>query len=165
MTNPVAGSRLEPKFNSFLFAAIGEDRHGMPLSVLSALARRDIDPWEEAAALANLSAEAATERLASLISPPQDGPSALLDPATIAARLVVLLPSHTSSDANGLESGPAFGASSRWWPLAYLGMMLFFIGVQALAGSSRQSPQAVGPPVQASTVADTTPVLFRQAPR
>ena len=165
MTNSVAGSRLEPKFNSFLFAAIGEDRHGMPLSVLSALARRDVDPWEEAAALASLSAEAAIERLAGLISPPQDGPSALLDPATIAARLVLLLPSHSSSGASGFESGTALGASSRWWPLAYLGMMLFFIGVQALAASGRQPPQAVGPHAQASTMADATPLPPRQTPR
>ena len=164
MTNSVAGSRLEPKFNSFLFAAIGEDRHGMPLSVLSALARRDLDPWEEAAALANLSAEAATERLSGLIAPPQDGPSARLDPAAIAARLVVLLPSHSSSGASELGSGTALG-SSRWWPLAYLGMMLFFIGVQALAASGRQPPPAAAPHVQASTVADATPALFRQTPR
>lgn len=164
MTNSVASPRLEPKFNSFLFAAIGEDRHGMPLTVLSALARSDIDPWEEAAALASLPEEAAIERLAGLISPPQDGPSALLDPATIAARLVLLLPSHSSSRTSELESNTTLGASSGWWPLAYLGMMLFLISVQALAASGRQPPQAVGPHVQASRVADAVPPLVRNTP-
>jgi hypothetical protein len=36
------------EFDNFLYASIGADRNGMPLSVLSALARLDLDPWEEA---------------------------------------------------------------------------------------------------------------------
>lgn len=39
------------EFNAFVFAPIGEERNGMLLSVMSALARRDIDPWQEAARL------------------------------------------------------------------------------------------------------------------
>ncbi|MDF2117845.1 hypothetical protein PY365_19885 [Roseiarcaceae bacterium H3SJ34-1] len=48
------------KFDDFLFAPVGEDRNGMIVSLLSALARLDIDPWEEAAELARLPTEAAT---------------------------------------------------------------------------------------------------------
>ena len=44
MTNPVSLSSLDPQFNGFLFASIAEDSHGIALSVLSALARRDVDP-------------------------------------------------------------------------------------------------------------------------
>jgi hypothetical protein len=40
----------------------------MRLSVLSALARAGVDPWEEAAHLARLPGETATQRLASLIA-------------------------------------------------------------------------------------------------
>jgi hypothetical protein len=36
------------EYDDFLFASMGEDRNGLPLSVLSALARLDVDPWEEA---------------------------------------------------------------------------------------------------------------------
>ena len=65
---------LGSEFDDFLFAPIGEDRNDMPLSVLSALARLDIDPWHEAAELARLPRETATQRLASLIAALPDGP-------------------------------------------------------------------------------------------
>ncbi len=55
-------------FDPFLFAAVGEERNGMLLSVLSALARLDLDPWFEAASLSRLPAAAATQRLTSLLS-------------------------------------------------------------------------------------------------
>jgi hypothetical protein len=42
------------EFNDFLFAPIGEDRNGMLVSVLSGLARSDVDPWQEATRLAEL---------------------------------------------------------------------------------------------------------------
>jgi hypothetical protein len=55
------------EFNQFLFAPIGEDKNGMLVSVLSGLARSDVDPWQEAAKLAQLPGEAATKELAALI--------------------------------------------------------------------------------------------------
>ena len=67
----------------------------MLLSVLSALARLDIDPWQEAAKLARLPGETATQRLAALIAELPDEPSADPDPVTIAARLIALLPRPT----------------------------------------------------------------------
>ena len=96
MTRSVSTSLLGPEFDNFLFAPI-EDRNEMPLSVLSALARLDFDPWEEAANLAQLPGETATQRLASLIAALPDGPSAPLDPGTIAARLIALLPGRASN--------------------------------------------------------------------
>ena len=68
----------------------------MLLSVLSALARQDIDPWQEAANLAGLPRVTATRRLASLIAALPDEPSADRDPGTIAARLIALLPRRAS---------------------------------------------------------------------
>ena len=53
MTATASVSRLGSEFDDFLYAPIGEDRNGMLLSVLSALARLDIDPWQEAAKLAD----------------------------------------------------------------------------------------------------------------
>ena len=47
-------SFFRPEFDDFLYAAIGSDKDEMPLSVLSALARLNIDPWEEAAELSEL---------------------------------------------------------------------------------------------------------------
>ncbi len=78
------------ELDAFLMAPVGEDsnNNGMQLSVLSALARQGIDPWEEAAGLSRLPSEAATRKLTSLIAALPDGPSRRLDPGTIAARLI-----------------------------------------------------------------------------
>lgn len=45
---------LEPQYDAFLFAPVCE-AYEMTLSVLSLLARQDVDPWQEAARLAQLS--------------------------------------------------------------------------------------------------------------
>ena len=76
MTPSASASQFDPEFENFLFAPIGADRNGMLLSVLSALARLDIDPWQEAVQLAALPEETATRRLSSLIAALPDGPSA-----------------------------------------------------------------------------------------
>jgi len=88
MTNAVLGS----EFDAFLFAPIGWDQNEMALSVVSALARLDIDPWQEAAKLARLSQTTAAGRLAGLLADLPDGTPAHLDPIGTAARLVALLP-------------------------------------------------------------------------
>ena len=98
MTHSASFSVLGSEFDDFLFAPIGEDRNDMPLSVLSALARLDIDPWQEAAELARLPRETATQRLALSIAALPDGASAHLEHGTIAARLIALLPRLASSN-------------------------------------------------------------------
>jgi hypothetical protein len=68
MISSVSISVLGAEFDDFLFAPIGKDRNGTPLSVLSALARLDIDPWQEADKLSQLPGETAVQRLTSLIA-------------------------------------------------------------------------------------------------
>jgi hypothetical protein len=58
---------FKPEFDDFLYAPIGTENNDMPLSVLSALARLGIDPWEEASVLTGLSREEASRRLATII--------------------------------------------------------------------------------------------------
>jgi hypothetical protein len=70
----------------------------MRLSVLSALARLEVDPWQEVTKLAGLPGATATERSASLIALLPNEPSMHRDPDTIAARLVPLLPRRGSSN-------------------------------------------------------------------
>ncbi|MGA7451114.1 MAG: hypothetical protein WBW73_07500 [Rhodoplanes sp.] len=84
MTRPALVSVLGSEFDDFLFAPIGEDRNDTPVSVLSALARLDMDPWQEAAELAQLPGETATQRLVSLMAALPDGPLADRDLGTIA---------------------------------------------------------------------------------
>jgi hypothetical protein len=82
---------LPTDFDAFLLAPIGEDVNGLPLTLLSLLARLDVDPWEEAASLALLPPESAALRLTSLLATPAGGPVPQADPSTIATRLVTLL--------------------------------------------------------------------------
>ena len=68
MTRAAAASIQQSQFNDFLFAPIGNEKNGMLLTVLSALARLDVDPWREAASMAQMSTEAATGRCQSKFS-------------------------------------------------------------------------------------------------
>ena len=97
VTGAVSVSFFRPEFDDFLYAAIGTDKSEMPLSVLSALSRLDIDPWEEAAELFEMPTETATQRLASLIARLPAGRWAQTDARAIAGRLIKLLPSRSNS--------------------------------------------------------------------
>lgn len=82
---------LRPEFEEFLYSPIGEFNDETPSSVLSALARQNLDPWEEAAHLAQLPRESAILRLTPMITSATGGSPAAPSPVT-AARLLALLP-------------------------------------------------------------------------
>jgi hypothetical protein len=130
MTNSASLSPLGSEFDDFLFASIGEDKNGMLLSVLSALARLDIDPWQEAAKLARLPGETATGRLASLIAALPDGPSERLDPATIAGRLIALLPRRASTNILPREMLLGADAIKNSRAVIFVIIMAFMLGAQ-----------------------------------
>jgi hypothetical protein len=92
---PLLGS----EFDDFLFAPVSEEENGMLLTVMSALARLDMDPWQETANLARLPRQTAIERLAGFILALPGQPSAQLDTGSIAAGLIARLPHHSSSNA------------------------------------------------------------------
>ena len=76
------------EFDQFLYAPIAEERSGMLLSVLSALARLNLDPWDEAARLARLPRATATSYLTTLIAALPEGPAARTDPGALALSLI-----------------------------------------------------------------------------
>jgi hypothetical protein len=78
------------EFEPFLHAVIEEDPQGPALTMLSALARCDLDPWEQAASLADLAPADAVVQLIALLRalPPGRRPP----DALVAARLQALLP-------------------------------------------------------------------------
>jgi hypothetical protein len=76
VTRTIAAPTAGTKFDEFLYAPIGEENNGMLLSVLSALARLDVDPWDEASRLARLPRSAAIQFLTTLIGALPDGSSA-----------------------------------------------------------------------------------------
>ena len=133
------------EFNNFLFAPIGEDKNGMLVSVLSGLARSDVDPWQEAAKLAQLPGETATSELAALIGALPDRAASYPDPRTIAKRLIALLPHPLGADG-GSQQGPPHGAwavmnSRPWW--IYVVFMCFVLGTQFLI-ANHQLPAKPG---------------------
>lgn len=92
LTSPTSVSQFRSEFDAFLYASVEDRSDGPLLSVLSALARLDIDPWQEAATLARMSRDKAAWRMAALIEALPDEPSAHMNAKTIATRLVALLP-------------------------------------------------------------------------
>ncbi len=148
---------LGSEFDDFLFAPIGEDRNDMPLSVLSALARLDIDPWHEAAELARLPGETAAQRLALLIAALPDGPLAHLDPGTISARLVALLPRRGRSNLPSPKKLLSVGAATNprtFIPMIFIYVIvaIFMMGAQWIAASREPPAQVDGARAPASTL-------------
>ena len=68
MTHAALTPLLGRAFDPFLFASIDDETDGPLLSVVSALARLDVDPWQEAASLARMPKEKAKQRLTSLLA-------------------------------------------------------------------------------------------------
>jgi len=81
-----------PELDPFLYSAVGDEVDGVPLSVLSALARLGLDPRDEAIRLSHLTKDAAIDQLARLIAqlPERCWPMSEVQP--IASRLIDLLP-------------------------------------------------------------------------
>ncbi len=101
-----APTRLSDQFNAFLRSALWLDRDETPLSVLSALARLDVDPWEEAAQLAALPEPSASARLAAMLANLPGGPSIRRDLDAICVRSISLLscPAGPAAHASGLPA-------------------------------------------------------------
>jgi hypothetical protein len=113
------------QFNAFLFALVGEEKSGLQLTVLSALARLGLDPWEEAERLSTLSEEAATSSLTARLAGLPNGSWKAADSRSIAVHLVGYLPkrssSQRSSQGGSLEaqkSSPGVWSFLAWAALA-----------------------------------------------
>ena len=144
MTRPVWATALGSEFDDFLFAPIAEESNGMMLSVISALARLDLDPWQEASNLAGLPGETATKRVASLlIAALPDGPSARRDPEAIAARLTALLPRR--ANPNIARRTTLLGADNvkklRAGIAMYVVFMVFMLVAQLMMATRQPTAQ------------------------
>jgi hypothetical protein len=92
MKSAAGQSPLGYELDDFLFASLGEDRNGLPLSVVSLFARMDLDPWQEAGILAALPREAATKRLAGSLDTLTDPQLRKTNFEATVLRLLALLP-------------------------------------------------------------------------
>ncbi len=92
------GSRLDSQYDAFLFASVCEEDE-LTLSVLSILARQDVDPWQEADRLTQLSKEQAINSFASKIWKSHSERWSPSEASILAIRLIEFLPSHSSAKA------------------------------------------------------------------
>jgi hypothetical protein len=159
---PPQFSLLQSEFNEFLFAPIGEESNDSVLTVLSALARTGIDPWQEAARLAQLSKAVATQRLTAIIAGLPNGRWAQADAGTIAARLVEHLPAQRA--AQPVERGtanakkphnPLVSSRAKLVVVVALGSAVLFA---VIAQMNRATVVDVSSPYSATATSPSVPV-------
>jgi hypothetical protein len=144
VTPATSVSFFRPEFDDFLFAPVGVERNEMLLSVLSALARLGVDPWEEAAELSELPKDTAAQRLASLIARLPVGRWAQTDSRAIADRLIELLPRRSNSKVPLAEK--ADGLRQMTNSTAAKILICAAIGVAALIiATMREPPSQTNP--------------------
>src|SRR5206468_12897528 len=125
------------EYNAFLFAAVGEEKVGLPLTVLSALTRLGFDPWREAARLSDLPKETAARVFAVTIAMLPEGDWKASESEAIAARLVNWLPGRSALAIPLVEAAPITGKKmrSRFATVLSWGVFvaaLFFLGLRLL---------------------------------
>lgn len=123
-------------FDPFLYAPVGDDQQGGLLSVISALARVGVDPWEQAAVLARLPLDAAVRALSALLEKLPAGSGKPVDPTHVATRLVALLPNGsplaaTPTAATGLRTRTATTPNRLLTAVLY-GIVILLLGAQLL---------------------------------
>jgi hypothetical protein len=133
-------TRLSPsnsQFDSFLYAPLYETGE-TSLSVLSALARQDIDGWEEAARLDQLPKGAAINSFASTIWKSDSERWSPTDASIIAARLIEHLPSHQA--ASPVSSIPIESTNSKFMMWLVYGILLGSIAASSNMQSNPSQP-------------------------
>jgi hypothetical protein len=115
-----------PEMDRFLFASVGEEIEGVPLSVLSALARLGLDPRNEAARLSHLTSKAAASQLGRLFARLPDRAWTSSEIRRIAKNLVELLPAAPNNGKNNQVPSTANGkfSSTASRQLTYLALVL-----------------------------------------
>jgi hypothetical protein len=141
------------QYNDFLFAAVGAEKSGAQLTVLSAFARLGVDPWQEAERLTEMPRDAAARNLAAILArlPESDwadgdwpkGEERAAKREEIAARLVSSLPEQpappipptpevrartdaTDPDPSAEGPGPLIPISLLWGVFVVVLMFLIF---------------------------------------
>ncbi|MCK1626786.1 hypothetical protein IVA98_27265 [Bradyrhizobium sp. 160] len=124
-------SRREPQYDAFLFASVCET-DDMTLSVVSLLARQNVDPWQEASRLSQLSRAQATNSLAATIWKSDSAQWSPSEASIIAVRLIDLLPSHARRRPTPPWANDSSGRLTFWVVAGILFMSI------AISGNSMQ---------------------------
>jgi hypothetical protein len=148
------------EFDKFLFTALGDDQNGLPLSVVSLLARMNLDPWVEAGALAALPAEAAARRLAGSLDALTDPLLRQTNSETTIRRLLALLPRPGPAAAPTLTSSSDTSAPE---PRSHIRSIVFIASTLALIVGSQILIAHRHVPVQSAT--GPSPASLRAPPQ
>jgi hypothetical protein len=150
-------SRLESQYDAFLFASLSETDE-ITLSVLSVLARQDVDPWQEAARLTQLSREQAINSLASKIWKSNSERWSPSEASILAIRLIELLPSHSLPLSNSLWTDKGNGRLTFWLVAGMLFMSIAISGnsMQKLTNSSSTPTHSTRVVVQEGAVTQSS---------
>lgn len=100
--------------NTFLFADVGAESNGMPLSVVSMLGRLGGDPWATASRLAGQPRDAAVLELAEIITGTARAERSNAEIMAIATRLASLLPGTGSTSSRAASPGTPSAVPNRW---------------------------------------------------
>jgi hypothetical protein len=132
-----AGRHLDP----FLCTVLGNEANGTPLTVLSALARADVDPWLEAERLAKMPTRAAGERLRSLFKNLPGGRSIFSGDSDVAVdRLIGLLPRGEKDPVSPPRATPRANGPAIDWRVAIYITLGLMIGIQLLSRNAIKPP-------------------------
>jgi len=138
MTAHAALPTLASEFEPFLHARFAPETSGVPLSVLSALARRDLDPWDTAAMLARLPRVDAIGQLVALLDTPSGAAAATAGTEATAARLIDLLPRAVDRGRTAENAAPAVAPKQARTTIAV--MVLYAIFMLLLQYSHASKP-------------------------
>ena len=146
-------SGLESQYDAFLFASVCETDE-MTLSVLSLLARQDVDPWQEAARLAQLSKAQAINSLAAKIWKSNSDRWSPSEASVLAVRLIDLLPSHGHPHSTPLWGDDGNGRLTFWMVAGMLFMSLAISGnsTQGLNKDPGEAPHGISSAAQEDAV-------------
>ena len=162
MVRPASMSALPSTYDDFLYAPVGESTNGALLTVLSVLARQNVDPWEEAADLSRMPHDTAARRLISMITA-SPGQSPTANQAAVADRLIALLPRRSTSLDRAPDVLQAKPTAHRSPPTVSLMVIAIYVGVifltQWIAASIFEKPPdpAASAPSLPSTPGETPP--------
>jgi hypothetical protein len=158
MTTSNAFAFKNSGLNEFLFAEVGTELNGSPLTILSVLARLGQDPWAEAARWSKLPKAATIDNLAQSISQMPLAPQAIAEARDTASRLILLLPSQVQvprADNKAAAAPETKSAMPKWVLLAVFGIALV-LGVSFSLVPSGSRTNAVVPLSSLDAPAATT---------
>ena len=137
------------EYNAFLFAAVGEEKVGLPLTVLTALTRLGFDPWREAARLSDLPRETAARAFAVTIAIIPEGNWKASDSEAIATRLVNWLPGRSAQAIPSVEARLIGGKKMKsgfatWLVWGVLAVALLFLGLHLISDNNLEFGRGTG---------------------